>query len=188
MRRVSKRIISLFLVLVMLLAMIPSGTVLASAASGSLDMTAEGLTATYAGDGTWTGGGNVAHGTVTGKGSLFKQSQSGSLTFTNTRSQAGYISFDYKITENTGSVTMPVIPLRAAALIAVRSFGAAVKRFRLLSNPVRVTTKQRRLSLRISILLLTSVPRPPLKHRSTVPIPSTVSLSQRTQPKRSPQR
>ena len=106
MRRVSKRIISLFLVLVMLLAMIPAGTVLASAASGSLDMTAEGLTATYAGDGTWTGGGNVAHGTVTGKGSLFKQSQSGSLTFTNTRSQAGYISFDYKITENTGSVTI----------------------------------------------------------------------------------
>ena len=40
MRRVSKRIISLFLVLVMLLAMIPAGTVLASAASGSLDMTA----------------------------------------------------------------------------------------------------------------------------------------------------
>ena len=83
---------------------------------------------------------------------------------------------------------LPVIPLRAAALMRRPQLWAAVKRFRLLSNPVRVTTKQRRLSLRISILLLMSVPRPPLKHRPTVPIPSTVSLSQRTQPKRSPQR
>ena len=137
--------------------MIPAGTVLASAASGSLDMTAEGLTATYAGDGTWTGGGNVAHGTVTGKGSLFKQSQSGSLTFTNTRSQAGYISFDYKITENTGSVTIAGNTVTGSGSYAPSA-------------------------------ALTSVPRPPLKHRPTVPIPSTVSLSQRTQPKRSPQR
>ena len=106
MRKVSERIISVFLVLVMLFVMIPAGAVFASAASGTLIMTAEGLTATYAGDGSWSGGGNVANGTVSGKGSLFKQSQSASLTFTNNRDQAGYISFDYNITNNTGSVTI----------------------------------------------------------------------------------
>ena len=51
MRKVSERIISVFLVLVMLFVMIPAGAVFASAASGTLIMTAEGLTATYAGDG-----------------------------------------------------------------------------------------------------------------------------------------
>ena len=106
MRKVSERIISVFLVLVMLFVMIPAGAVFASAASGTLIMTAEGLTATYAGDGSWSGGGNVANGTVSGKGSIFKQSQSASLTFTNNRDQAGYISFDYNITNNTGSVTI----------------------------------------------------------------------------------
>ncbi len=106
---VSKRVLSMLLVLMMLLTMIPISTVTASAASGTLTMSAEGLQATYSGSGTWSGGGTAASGTVAGKNgfiSALNSAQSATLTFTNGRDCEAYISFDYNITKNTGSVTI----------------------------------------------------------------------------------
>ncbi len=107
-KNISKRFLSFLLVLAVLFAAIPAGAISAFAASGSLSMSAEGLTATFAGDGSWSGGGTTASGSVTGgKNNCNKdEAKSANLTFTNGRTTEATISFDYNITKNTGSVTI----------------------------------------------------------------------------------
>ncbi len=108
-KNVSKRLLSLLLVLSIVIPMIPYTATHVHAASGSLTMDAEGLTASYSGDGTWSGGGTSASGSVTGKKVIFwNQSQTATLTFANERAdgKTATLSFDYNITQNTGSVTI----------------------------------------------------------------------------------
>ncbi len=111
MKKILKRIfLPLTLILVMIasmLAILPSNAVTASAASGTLTMSSEGLTAAYSGEGEWSGGGTAASGTVTGTKSWFtNKAQTATLTFTNGRDKIAKISFSYNITQNTGSVTI----------------------------------------------------------------------------------
>ncbi len=80
---------------------------IAQAASGSLEMNAAGLTASYSGGGTWSGGGGSATGSVAGtdkQGCTAAKSQTATLTLTNTNSDTRTLSFNYTITQNNGSV------------------------------------------------------------------------------------
>ncbi len=106
-KNISKRLLSLLLALAMVLSMVPVMSTHVHAASGSLTMSAEGLTAAYSGDGSWSGGGTTASGTVTGiKDCNNNKTQSATLTFTNGRDVTAKLSFSYNITKNTGSVTI----------------------------------------------------------------------------------
>ncbi len=108
-KNVFKRLLSLVLAFLMMVSPIPLHHMVAYAASGSLTMDAEGLTASYTGSGTWSGGGTSANGSVTGTKSWFtNKAQDATITFTNGRAdgKSATLSFDYNITKNTGSVTI----------------------------------------------------------------------------------
>ncbi len=127
-KKFSMRILAMLMTVAMLLPLLPTGLLPdfghddhdghnhnnspvldASAASGDLTMTADGLAASYSGSGEWGGGGTSASGTVSGKNgfiSALNSAQTATLTFTNGRDQEARISFDYNITKNTGSVTI----------------------------------------------------------------------------------
>lgn len=109
-KNTSNRIMLSLLIFATLIAVVTTSI---KAAEGSLTMTVEGLTASYEGNGTWTGGGASVSGTVAGtdaNGSgcdkVDAAAKSETLTFTNSLSsgKAAYLTFDYNITVNHGSV------------------------------------------------------------------------------------
>ncbi len=108
-RKLFKRSLSLLLALAMVLSMAPQITLTAHAASGSLTMSADGLTASYSGSGSWSGGGTTASGMVSGKNgfiSALNSAQTATLTLKNGREKTANLTFSYNITKNTGSVTI----------------------------------------------------------------------------------
>ncbi len=111
-KNVLKRFTSLFLTLALVFAAIPPIALPAFAADGP-ELSVEGLTLATSGNATWTGSGTSVSGTVAGtdaSGSgcnrVEAKAQNGTLTFTNslTNGKAAYLSFDYNITSNNGSV------------------------------------------------------------------------------------
>ncbi len=108
-KNIAKRFLSLLLVVAMLAAMLPNTVIHAHAASGTLTMDADGLTVSYSGDGTWSGGGTSASGSVAGadkSGCTAAKAKTATLTFTNSLANgaAAYLTFNYNITANNGSV------------------------------------------------------------------------------------
>ncbi len=101
-RNISKRVLSLLLALAMVISMMPVTAIVAHAASGTLTMDAEGLTASYSGDFTWSGGGTSITGT--GTSSTFS-AKTGTLTLTNGNEKSALLSFDYVPTIGSGTLS-----------------------------------------------------------------------------------
>ncbi len=82
-------------------------TVNSNAASEDLATKYEDLTASCSGDGVWSADGESISGIVSGTSiSIINTPRSGTLTLTNNKAATVYISFNYNITVNTGSVTI----------------------------------------------------------------------------------
>ncbi len=108
-KNIFKRFMSLVLALVMVVSILPAGVLEAKAASGNLTMDDEGLTVSYSGDGTVSGGGTGITANVAGtdKESCNDASaKSATITFTNAKASGNtaVLSFNYNITANNGSV------------------------------------------------------------------------------------
>ncbi len=82
-------------------------------ASGELTMSSANLGAGFSGDGTWSGGGTAASGSVAGTdasgsgcNATAASTKKGTLTFTNNNNVKAKLTFSYNITANNGSVTI----------------------------------------------------------------------------------
>ncbi len=113
-KNVSKRLLALLMVLAMVVPMLPIMSTHVHAADGPA-LSVEGLTLATSGDATWTGSGTSVSGTVAGtdaSGSgcnkVDAAAKNGTLTFTNSldSGKAAYLTFDYNITANNGSVVI----------------------------------------------------------------------------------
>ncbi len=113
-KNVSKRMVALLMVLAMLIPLMPvmDLSIHVHAAEGPA-LSVDGLTLTTSGNATWTGSGTSVDGSVAGtdaSGSgcnkVDAKAQNGTLTFINSLAsgKAAYLTFDYNITANNGSV------------------------------------------------------------------------------------
>lgn len=111
-KNVSRRFVAFLLVLAMVIPMLPAGMIPVFAADGPA-LSVDGLTLTTSGSATWAGSGTSVNGTVagtdaTGSGcnKVDAKARNGTLTFTNSLAsgKAAYLTFDYNITANNGSV------------------------------------------------------------------------------------
>ena len=102
-----KRVLSLFLALVMVLSILP--VTVASAATVNTGVT--GLSAESTGAASWSSSNGTINGSVAAKattscGSTSYSSQNGTLTFTNSSGGLRMFSFDYSVGVNGGSITI----------------------------------------------------------------------------------
>ncbi len=109
-KNVSKRLLALLMVLAMIVPMLPTISTHVHAADGP-SLSVDGLTLTTSGDATWTGSGTSVNGTVAGtdkSGCTAAAAKNGTLSFTNSldSGKAAYLTFDYNITANNGSVVI----------------------------------------------------------------------------------
>ncbi len=109
-KNISKRLLALLMVLAMIVPMIPLAGIHVRAENGPT-LSVDGLTLTTSGSATWTGSGTSINGNVAGtdkSGCTAAATKNGTLAFTNLldSGNAAYLTFDYNITSNNGSVTI----------------------------------------------------------------------------------